>query len=192
MIGTVNGMLVFGPGTWPKVYEFARYPGWSLVAAFEERVAALAADLGEPQRETHLDWYPHAEAAACWVRGVKTVVLVREREGRCGARVVLWCVTDEERATLAEAERTRAARVADAAFDRDCAQRLAELSEPGFDKFLRRKALADDLAVSDHADELLARALADADGEVRCHAVDLVLELRPRPAARRAAVRRPR
>ncbi len=177
MTGTVNAMLVCCPGTLPQVYEFAPCPGRSLVAAFEDRAATLAAELGEPRLETRLDWYPHAEAAACWVRGSKTVVLVREREGRCGARVVLWCVTDDERATLAEAERTRAARVAEAAFDRDCARRLAELSEPGFGKFLRRRALADDLALSDRADDLLALALADADGEIRCHAVDLVLEL---------------
>lgn len=181
MTGTVNGMLMSCsvPGAWPKVYHFARHPGRSLVAAFEERVAQLAAELGEPRRETRLDWYPHAEAAACWARGEKTVVLVREREGRCGARVVLWCVTDDERATLAEAERTRSARTADsAAFALDFDRRLAALAEPGFGRYLRRKPLVDDLAVvPDAADELLARALADADGEVRCHAVDLALEL---------------
>lgn len=180
MTGTVNGMLVCCPGTWPKVYRFARHPGRSLVEPFEERVAELATDLGEPRRETRLDWYPHAEAAACWVRGEKTVVLAREREGRCGARVVLWCVTDDERAALAGAECTRAARTADAAvFALDFDRRIATASNPTaiWGKFLRRRMLADDLAASGRADELLAPKLAHPDGEVRCDAVDLALEI---------------
>src|SRR5690348_1303830 len=109
MIGTVKAMLACCPGTSPHVYEFNRPPGRSLAEPFERRVAELAAELGEPRRESRLDWYPHLDEAALWDRDGKTVVLAREPEGRCGARIVLWCATDAERATLTEAGRTRPA-----------------------------------------------------------------------------------
>jgi hypothetical protein len=97
MIATVTALLTLAAGTWPEVYVFNGRPGRSLVEPFEERVREVAAELGEPRRETRLAWYPFLEEAVLWARDGKTVILAREPEGRCGARVVRWCVTDARR-----------------------------------------------------------------------------------------------
>ncbi|HYH63421.1 MAG TPA: HEAT repeat domain-containing protein [Urbifossiella sp.] len=176
MIGTVNAMLLFSWGNWPKVYEFNRRPGRSLIEPFKRRIAELAADLGEPRRETRIAWYPHLEEAACWDRDSKTVVLVREPEGRCGARIVLWCVAETERAELVEAARTRAARADH--LEQEFRRCVGVMSEVGRNKFLRRRVLTDDLAAAPvRADALLARLLTDPDAIARHLASDLTLAL---------------
>lgn len=104
--------------------------------------------------------------------------MILERPARCGPRVVLWCPSDEVLASFVEAGRTRAARLAAAAFEHDLARRFDELQKPGFHRPATRQLLVDDLAaVPDRADAILAPYLAHPDGEVRCHAVEVRLEL---------------
>lgn len=176
MLGVVQAMLTFPFGMSPHVY---RGPAGGAGRAFEERVAELAAEYGESERVAEPAWHPNAAVAACWRRGGKTITLMLERPARCGPRVLLWCPSDEERATLEDAGRTRAARLADAAgFAHDLARRFAELRVPGRSRYVPRQLLVDDLAVvPERAVALLAPFLAHADGEVRCHAVDVRLEL---------------
>jgi HEAT repeat protein len=123
-------------------------------------------------------WYPNAAAVACWRRDEKTLTLVLERDLRCGAAVLLWCVSDGELATLLEASRTRSDRVTAADFDHFFDRQVARLAEPGRHRPLAFMMLVDDLAVIPaRAGPLLAGKLRDADGEVRCVAADVVLEL---------------
>jgi hypothetical protein len=68
-------------------------------------------------------------------------------------------------------------RVAD--FNRFFDQQMARLAEPSRDRFLHFMMLVDDLAViADRAGTLQVGKLQDTDGEVRCAAADVVLELR--------------
>lgn len=122
--------------------------------------------------------YPNAATVACWRRDDKTLALVLERDTRCGAAVLLWCVSDGEIATLAEAARTRSARVATPGFDRFFDRQMTRLAQPGRDRFLHFLMLVDDLAVMPgRAGPLLAGKLRDREGEVRCAAADAALEL---------------
>ena len=178
MQGVVNFMLKFAPGVSPHYYERARRSGAPLSDRFESRLGVLTSSLGDPRVEAEPVWYPNAATAACWRRDDKTLALILERDARSGARVLLWCVSDGELATLTEAARTRADRVAAADFNRFFDQQMARLAEPFWHRFLHFMMLVDDLAViPDRAGTLLAGKLQDTDGEVRCAAADVVLEL---------------
>ena len=99
-------------------------------------------------------------------------------DARSGAAVLLWCVSDSALATLAEAARTRSARVTAQDFDHFFDRQMVRLAEPGFQRPLSVKMLMDDLAViPDRAESLLAGKLQDMDGEVRCAARVTVLEV---------------
>jgi hypothetical protein len=174
----VEFMLMFAPGVAPHYFERARRSGPPLGERFEGRFRVLTPSLGDPTVEANPAWYPNAEAAACWRRDAKTLALVLERDARAGAGVLLWCISDGERATLLEAARTRAGRVTAANFDRHFDHKMARLVEPGRHRPLCLMILVDDLAViPDLAGTLLAGKLQDTHGEVRCVAADVVLEL---------------
>jgi HEAT repeat protein len=176
--GVVDYMLKFAPGVSPHYYERSRRSGLPLGDRFESRLRDLIPSLGEPAVEPYPAWYPNADMVAGWRRGDKTLTLVLERDDRSGAAVLLWCVSDGELATLLGASRTRLDRVIAADFDRHFDREVAHLVEPGRHRPLTFKTLVDDLAViPDRSGTLLAGKLRDADGEVRCVAADLVLEL---------------
>jgi hypothetical protein len=171
-------MLMFAPGVAPHYFERARRSGPPLGERFEGRLRVLTPSLGEPTVEANPAWYPNAETVACWRRDDKTLALVLERDARAGAGVLLWCISDGELATLMEAARTRADRVTAVNFDRHFDQEMARLVEPGRHRPLCFMMLVDDLAViPDLAGTLLAGKLQGTDGEVRCVAADVVLEL---------------
>lgn len=196
MEGTVQALLML-PGATPKSYERARPGGVPLRPYFEGRLATLSAAHGEPRIEIDPAWYPHAEVLAGWRRdswadapwwqgpraiagvpGPRTLVLVLERDARAGAAVVLWCVTDGERETLAEAARTRPARVGAANFQAHVDGQIARVVEPGLHRPLARMMLVDDLAaVPGRAPDPIAGAVRDPDGEVRCVAAEVALQL---------------
>jgi hypothetical protein len=174
----VDFMLKFAPGVSPRYYERSRRSGVPLGDRFEGRLRDLIPSLGEPAVEHRPAWYPNADTVAGWRRGDKTLALVLERDERSGAAVLLWCVSDGELATLLEASRTRSDRVTTADFDQQFDRQVAHLVEPGFHRPLTFKILVDDLAEAPgRANPLLAGKLRDPDGEVRCAAADLVLEL---------------
>lgn len=176
--GVVDFMLKFTPGVSPHYYERSRRSGVPLGDRFEARVGILASSLGNPRMEAEPVWYPNAATAACWWQDGKTLALILEREDRCGAAVLLWCVSDGEFATLMDASRTRPDRVTATDFDQHFDRQVAYLVEPGRHRTLTFKTLVDDLAViPDRSGTLLAGKLRDPDGEVRCVAADLVLEL---------------
>jgi hypothetical protein len=176
--GIVEFMLKFAPGVSPHCFERACRSGAPLGDRFESRLRVLTPSLGDPTVEAEPVWYPNAETIACWRRDDKTLALVLERDARSGAAVLLWCVSDGERATLMEAARTRLDRVTAADFDRYFDRQMARLVEPGRHRPLAFMMLVDDLAViPDRAGTLLAVKLQDTDGEVRCAAADVVLEL---------------
>ena len=178
MQGVVDFMLKFAPGVSPHYYERSRRSGAPLGDRFESRLCDLITSLGEPVVETHPTWYPNAETVAGWKRGDKTLSLVLERDDRSGAAVLLWCVSDGELTTLVDASRTRPGRVTAADFDQHLDRQVARLVEPGFHRSLTFKTLVDDLAAAPgRAAPLLAGKLRDPDGQVRCVAADLFLEL---------------
>jgi hypothetical protein len=176
--GVVQFMLQFARDYFPQCYERVRHDVALLRERFESRVRDMTSSLGDPVMEAEPDWYPIAEAIACWRRDDKTLVLSLEREAPHGAAVQLWRVTDEERSTLAEAARTRAARVAAVDFDAFFDRQMTGVAEPGLGRSLHFRMLVDDLAViPERAGQLLAGKLRDPDGEVRCAAADVALEL---------------
>ena len=178
MQGVLEFMWKFASGGHPHYFERARPSGVPLRDHFESRLRTLTASLGAPTVEADPVWYPKAETVACWRRDDKTLALILERDAGSGAAVLLRCLTDGELATLTEASRTRSGRVTAAEFGRYLDQQIAHIVEPGWHRPLAFMMLADDLAViPDRAGPLLAGKLRDSDGEVRCVAADMALEL---------------
>jgi hypothetical protein len=176
--GIVNYLLQYAPGVSPHHLEHARRPGIPLTDRFDTWLRAMPASLGDATLETEPLWYPKAATVAGWRRDGKTLVLVLERPTRSGAAVLLWCVSDGELATLTEAARTRADRVAAADFDQHFDRQITYMAKGGGGSVLYPRILVDDLAaIPERAEKLLAGKLQDLDGEIRCVAAEVVLAL---------------
>src|SRR5262245_32620121 len=114
-------------------YERAFLSSQSLRDPFEARLRRLSDLYGEPVLESKPDWYPNAVSMAKWIRPGKTLLLILTDETRCGAAIILWCVSKEELDVLKDAAVSRAVRVSSISqFDGYLRRQLARLAEAGF------------------------------------------------------------
>ncbi len=178
MQGVVDFFWQFAPGVSPHCFERSDRFTDRISDRFESRLRELTRLLSDPVLMAAPNWYPDGIRVACWRRNNKTLCLILERSLRHGGTAIrLWCVTDDEMTTLMDAARSRHERVAAVAdFDQFFHRQIERLSEPSRDQFLHFKMLVDDLtAIPGRALPLLVGKLGDANGEVRCATVDVLL-----------------